>query len=99
VQSEFRGYDVTTRFPCPYLNAQVELTDEREQHMEARLTFKYDRAADILYIDKVSPYPEQQTEDGGYPIIRFLCAAARGVMTLKWLQRSQGVSAVSAVQG
>jgi uncharacterized protein YuzE len=23
--------------------------------MEARLTFKYDRAADILYIDKVPP--------------------------------------------
>ena len=25
-----------TRFPCPYLNAQVELTDEREQHIADR---------------------------------------------------------------
>jgi len=25
-----------TRFPCPYLNAQVELTDEREQHIAER---------------------------------------------------------------
>ena len=24
------------RFPCPYLNAQVELTDEREQHIAER---------------------------------------------------------------
>ena len=33
--------------------------------MEARLIFKYDRAADILYIDKVPPYPEQETEELG----------------------------------
>jgi hypothetical protein len=25
-----------TRFPCPYLNADVELTDEREQHIAQR---------------------------------------------------------------
>jgi uncharacterized protein YuzE len=37
--------------------------------MEARLTFKYDRAADILYIDKVSPYPEQETEELGDNVI------------------------------
>jgi len=37
--------------------------------MEARLTFKYDRAADILYIDKVSPYPEQETEELGDDVI------------------------------
>jgi uncharacterized protein YuzE len=27
------------------------------------LTFKYDRAADILHIDKTPPYPEQETEE------------------------------------
>ena len=27
---------MTTRFSCPYLNAQVELTDEREQHITER---------------------------------------------------------------
>jgi uncharacterized protein YuzE len=37
--------------------------------MEARLTFKYDRAADILYIDKISPYPEQETEELGDDVI------------------------------
>ena len=31
--------------------------------MEKRLTFKYDRPTDILYIDKIPPYPEQETEE------------------------------------
>ncbi len=31
--------------------------------MESRLTFKYDRAADILHIDKCSPYAEQESEE------------------------------------
>jgi hypothetical protein len=33
--------------------------------MEPRLTFKYDRAADILYIDKVPPYSEQDSYELG----------------------------------
>jgi uncharacterized protein YuzE len=37
--------------------------------VESRLTFKYDRAADILYIDKVSPYSEQETEELGDDVI------------------------------
>jgi len=37
--------------------------------METRLTFKYDRAADILYIDRASPYPEQETEELGDDVI------------------------------
>jgi len=37
--------------------------------MEARLTFKYDRAADILYIDTTPPYPEQETEELGDDVI------------------------------
>jgi uncharacterized protein YuzE len=31
--------------------------------MATNLSFKYDRAADILYIDKVPPYPEQESEE------------------------------------
>lgn len=37
--------------------------------MEARMSFKYDRAADILYIDKTPPYPEQETEELGNDVI------------------------------
>jgi len=37
--------------------------------METRLTFKYDRGADILYIDKTHPYPEQDTEELGDDVI------------------------------
>jgi uncharacterized protein YuzE len=31
--------------------------------MEAKLTFKYDRDADILHIDKCPPYTEQESEE------------------------------------
>ncbi|HEX6384102.1 MAG TPA: DUF2283 domain-containing protein [Anaerolineae bacterium] len=31
--------------------------------MAAKLIFKYDREADILYIDKVPPYSEQESEE------------------------------------
>jgi len=31
--------------------------------MEAKLTFQYDRDADILYISKRHPYPEQDSEE------------------------------------
>jgi uncharacterized protein YuzE len=31
--------------------------------MATTLSFKYDRAADILYIDKVQPYSEQESEE------------------------------------
>lgn len=31
--------------------------------MAERLTFNYDRDADILYIDKVSPYAAQESEE------------------------------------
>ena len=37
--------------------------------METRLTFKFDRVSDILYIDKVKPYPEQETEELGDDVI------------------------------
>ena len=31
--------------------------------MGAKLTFKYDRQADILHIDKCAPYAEQESEE------------------------------------
>jgi uncharacterized protein YuzE len=37
--------------------------------MEAKLSFKYDREADILYIDKRRPYAEQETEELGDDVI------------------------------
>ena len=37
--------------------------------MKTKLTFKYDRGADILYINKMAPYPEQESEELGDDII------------------------------
>ena len=37
--------------------------------MDKGLIFKYDRLADILYIDKTPPYPEQETEELGDDVI------------------------------
>jgi uncharacterized protein YuzE len=37
--------------------------------MEAKLTFKYDREADILHIDKCPPYADQQSEELGDDVI------------------------------
>jgi len=37
--------------------------------VETKLTFKYDREADILYIDMKLPYPEQESEELGDDII------------------------------
>lgn len=33
------------------------------------LTFRYDREADILYIDTVSPYSEQESEEVGGDVV------------------------------
>ncbi len=37
--------------------------------MAAKLTFKYDREADILWIDKCPPYAEQESEELGDEIV------------------------------
>lgn len=31
--------------------------------MDERLTFRYDREGDILYVDRVPPYAEQESEE------------------------------------
>ena len=37
--------------------------------MDARLTFEYDREADILYISKRPPYPEQESKELGDDVV------------------------------
>ena len=37
--------------------------------MAAKLSFKYDREADILYIDTRPPYAEQETEELGDDVL------------------------------
>ena len=37
--------------------------------MDAKLTFRYDREADILHIDKREPYAEQESEELGDEVI------------------------------
>lgn len=37
--------------------------------MAEKMIFKYDREADILYINKRAPYPEQESEEIGDDVI------------------------------
>ncbi|NMF82157.1 DUF2283 domain-containing protein [Nodosilinea sp. P-1105] len=37
--------------------------------MAEKLTFRYDKVGDILYIDQCSPYPEQESEEIGDEIV------------------------------
>ena len=37
--------------------------------MPKKLTLRYDRIGDILYIDQIPPYPEQESEEIGNEII------------------------------
>lgn len=37
--------------------------------MEPKLTFRYDREGDILYIDKCLPYAEQESEELGDMVV------------------------------
>jgi uncharacterized protein YuzE len=53
--------------------------------METKLTFKYDRASDILYIDTVSPYAEQETKELGDDVIARLNPQTGEIETLEVL--------------
>jgi uncharacterized protein YuzE len=37
--------------------------------METKLSFRYDREADILYIDRRTPYAEQESEEVGDEVV------------------------------
>jgi hypothetical protein len=53
--------------------------------MGKRLIFQYDREADILYINTVEPYPEQESEELGDEIIARLNPQTRKIENLEVL--------------
>ena len=53
--------------------------------METRLKFRYDRGADILYIDQTPPYPEQETEELGDDVVARLNPATGRIETIEVL--------------
>ena len=53
--------------------------------MEAKLTFKYDREADILHIDKTLPYAAQDSEEVGDGVIARMNPASGEIENLEVL--------------
>ncbi len=53
--------------------------------MATKLTFKYDREADILYIDTKPPYAEQETEELGDDVIARLNPVTENIENLEIL--------------
>ena len=53
--------------------------------MGPKLSFKYDREADILHIDKCPPYPEQESEELGDEVIARLNPKTGAVENLEVL--------------
>jgi len=53
--------------------------------MDSKLTFKYDRESDILYIDKCPPYQEQNSEELGDDVIARLNPLTHEVENLEVL--------------
>ena len=53
--------------------------------MEPKLSFRYDREADILHIDKCPPYAEQASEELGDEIVARLNPTTRNVENLEVL--------------
>lgn len=53
--------------------------------MEEKLTFKYDREADILYISKRPPYAEQESEELGDEVVARLNPATGEIENLEVL--------------
>jgi uncharacterized protein YuzE len=58
--------------------------------MSAKLSFKYDRAADILHIDKCPPYDGQESEELGDEIIARLNPKTGEVENLEVLSPRHG---------
>lgn len=53
--------------------------------MDKKLTFKYDRGADILYIDKCPPYAQQESEELGDDVIARLNPQTKEIENLEVL--------------
>jgi uncharacterized protein YuzE len=61
--------------------------------MGAKLSFRYDRDADILHIDKRLPYPEQDSEELGDEVIARLNPKSGEIENLEVLFFSTGFCA------
>lgn len=65
--------------------------------MAAKLSFRYDREADILYLDQCSPYSEQVSEELGEEVIARLNPDTGDIENLEilffstWLLRSNSL--------
>ena len=57
--------------------------------MAKNLTFQYDREGDILYINRCSPYPEQESEELGDDVIARLNPQTGQIENLEVLFFSQ----------
>src|SRR5215469_12652639 len=57
------------RPPLDYYSLRRPEARGRRGRMVTKLIFKYDRDADILHIDKRSPYPEQESKELGDEVI------------------------------
>jgi uncharacterized protein YuzE len=53
--------------------------------MEAKLSFQYDREADILYISKCPEYPEQESEELGDDVVARLNPRTNEIESLEIL--------------
>ena len=53
--------------------------------METKLSFKYDREADILYINQCPPYAEQESEELGEEVIARINPKTGDVETIEIL--------------
>lgn len=53
--------------------------------METSLTFEYDEVGDTLYINKVAPYPEQETEQLAYNMLARRNPRTRAIENLEVL--------------
>ena len=67
--------------------------------MEADLTFVYDDQGDILYIQKVPPYPEQESEPLEYNVVARRNPRTRAIEGLevlfftRWLLKGRSAAA------
>jgi uncharacterized protein YuzE len=53
--------------------------------MAKKLTFRYDREGDILYIDKCPPYPDQESEELGDDVVARINPSSGEVESLEVL--------------
>lgn len=60
--------------------------------METKLSMEYDAIGDILYLSKVKPYPEQETEELDYGLIARLNPQTGSVENLEILFFSKRLS-------